>query len=53
MREEAAIRKALKKAKEEEEEAVRSAFRKKLEEEALEQERLERGVNLCEEVEEA
>ena len=44
MREEAAIRKALKKAKEEEEEAVRSAFRKKLEEEALEQERLERGV---------
>ena len=44
MREEAAIRKALKKAKEEEEEAVRAAFRRKLEEEALEQERIERGV---------
>lgn len=34
----------MKKAKEEGEEAVRAAFRRKLEEEALEQERLERGV---------
>jgi hypothetical protein len=44
VREEAAIRKALKKAKEQEEEATKMALQRQLEEEALEQERIERGV---------
>jgi hypothetical protein len=43
VREEAAIRKALKKAKEEDEAAVKAAARMKLEEEALAAERLESG----------
>lgn len=43
VREEAAIRKAIKKAKTDEEEAIKAAARRKLLEEALEAERLERG----------